>query len=151
MKKILSMIMIAVMSVSAFAAKAEGGEISQQVIRAFHKQFANAKNIKWEEKGDHVKVEFSLNDQVFFAYYNNNGDLTAVVRNIISTQLPIKLLTELKSGYADLWITDLFEVASDNESTYYITLEDADKKIVLRSSGTSGWQEYARSKKESDQ
>jgi len=150
MKKILSMIMIAVMSVSAFAAKAEGPEISQQVIRAFHKQFANAKNIKWEEKGDHVKVEFSLNDQVFFAYYNNNGDLTAVVRNIISTQLPIKLLTELKSGYADLWITDLFEVASDNESTYYITLEDADKKIVLRSGGTSGWQEYARSKKESD-
>jgi len=142
---ILSIATMLLMGISAFAAKND--DISKLALRAFNKDFATAKNISLEQKQDYLKVTFTLNDQVMFAYYNNNGDLRAVVRNLLSGQLPINLLTELKSDYAGYWISDLFEVASDDQTTYYVTLENADNKIVLNAFGGSRWSVYAKSKK----
>ena len=142
---ILSIATMLLMGISAFAAKND--DISKLALRAFNKEFATAKNISWEQKQEYLKVTFSMNDQVLFAYYNNNGDLQAVVRNLVSDQLPINLLTTLKSDYAGYWISDLFEVASDDQTTYYVTLENADKKIVLNATGSSGWNVYSKEKK----
>jgi hypothetical protein len=59
--------------------------------------------------GKHAKATFTLNDQVMIAYYSNeNNELLAVVRNILSQQLPINLFTSLKKEYSGYWITDLF-------------------------------------------
>jgi hypothetical protein len=122
-------------------------EISKLAVKAFNKDFTNARNISWEQKENYIRVTFTLNDQVMFAYYNNSGDLQAVVRNIVSDQLPINLLTQLKTEYSGFWISDLFEVASDDQTAYYVTLENADKKIVLNSTNASDWSLYSKSKK----
>ncbi|HWK02314.1 MAG TPA: hypothetical protein VNS58_01700 [Puia sp.] len=146
MKKIiLSIATVLMMGISAFAATND--EVNQQAVSAFHKEFVSAKNIVWEQKQDYLKVTFTMNDQVLFAYYNNNGDLQAVVRNIVSGQLPISLLTGLKKEYNGFWISDLFEMASDGQTTYYVTLENADKKIVLKSDGAEAWGVYAKTRK----
>src|SRR6202000_1552673 len=103
---------VLMMGVSAFAAnKNDDGIANQQAVRSFKKDFATASNIVWEQKENFTKATFTLNGQVLFAFYNNNGDLQAVVRNIKSDQLPINLLASLKKDYNDYWITDLFEVA----------------------------------------
>jgi hypothetical protein len=150
MKKIiLSLATMLMMGIGAFAAT--NGEVNQLAVNAFHKEFVNARNIVFEQKQDQIKVTFTMNDQVLFAYYNNNGDLQAVVRNIVSTQLPINLLANLKQEYNGFWISELFEIASDDQSTYYVTLENADKKIVLRSNGSESWSVYAKSKKDAEQ
>ena len=142
---ILSLATVLMMGISAFAGKNE--EVNQVAANAFHKEFTGAKNIIWEQKETFLKVTFTLNDQVLFAYYNNNGDRQAIVRNLISSQLPINLLTDLKKEYNGFWISDLFEIATDDQTTYYLTLENADKKIVLRSSGSEDWSVYAKSRK----
>jgi hypothetical protein len=148
MKKIiLSIATMLMMGLSVFAANNDEKDINQSVVKSFHTEFANAKNIKWEQKSNYVKVEFSLNDQVLFAYYDNDGKLTAIVRNIVSDQLPISLLTNLKKEYTGFWISELFEMASDDQTTYYVTLEDADKKIVLRSNGVDSWDVYSKTRK----
>jgi len=92
-KSILSIAAVLLMGLSVFAAKNDERDINQSIVKSFHKEFINAKNIKWEQKTGYVKVEFTLNDQVLFAYYDNEGKLTAIVRNIVSDQLPISLLT----------------------------------------------------------
>ena len=84
-----------------------------------------------QEPGVDEPDPVKTNGSTLFAYYNTNGDLQAVVRNITSDQLPISLLSEMKKDYSDFWITDLFEIASDVQSNYYVTLENSDKKIVL--------------------
>jgi hypothetical protein len=84
---------------------------------------------------------------VLFAYYNGNGDLQAVVRNITSDQLPISLLSSLRKEYGNCWISDLFEIVSDDQTSYYVTLEDSDKKVVLKSQGTEFWNEFKKEKK----
>ena len=143
---ILSLATVLMMGISAFAAKND--EVNQLAAKAFHKEFVNATNIVWEQKQDFLKVTFTLNDQVLFAYYNNNGDRQAVIRNLVSSQLPINLLADLKKEYNGFWISDLFEMASDDQTNYYITLENADKKIVLRSNGAENWSVYAKTKKD---
>jgi len=147
-KSILSIAAVLLMGLSVFAAKNDERDINQSIVKSFHKEFINAKNIKWEQKTGYVKVEFTLNDQVLFAYYDNDGKLTAIVRNIVSDQLPISLLTSLKKEYTGYWISELFELASDDQTTYYVTLENADKKIVLRSSGLDDWDVYSKTRKE---
>lgn len=147
-KLFLSIATMLMMGVSAFAANKDE-DVNQQALRAFKRDFASASNISWEQKENYTKATFSLNGQVLFAYYNSNGDLQAVVRNIVSDQLPINLLSELKKEYSDYWISDLFEIAADGQTTYYITLENSEKKIVLKSQGTSFWSVFNKEKKES--
>lgn len=125
-------------------------EINKQAAKAFSNDFKNATNVSWEQKDNYVRVTFTMNEQVLFAYYDNNGNLQAVVRNIVSEQLPINLLTQLKTEYSGFWISDLFEVASDDQTTYYVTLENADKKIVLNSVNAADWNVYSKFRKTVD-
>ena len=148
MKKIfLSIATVLMMGAGAFAANTNDDNVNQQTIASFKKDFAAASNILWEQKVGYSKATFSLNGVILFAYYDNNGDLTAVVRNITSEQLPINLLTSMRKDYEGYWISDLFEVASGDQTNYYVTLENSDKKIVLRSEGVDTWTVYSKEKK----
>ena len=144
---ILSIATVLMMGASALAGS-NNDDVNQQAKQSFQKDFSTARNISYEQKTEYVKVTFTINDQVLFAYYNNNGQLQAVVRNIISDQLPISLLTDLKKSYSDYWISDLFEVASDDQTSYYVTLESKDKTVVLKSEGTSSWSVFSKTKKD---
>jgi hypothetical protein len=130
---------------STFANNAEG--VSDQIINSFKKDFTNAQHVQWEKTKEFVKVTFSMNDQVMFAYYGNTGNLIAVTRNILSGQLPINLLADIKRNYGSYWISDLFEISMNNETAYYITLESGDHTLILKSAGASGWDIHKKEKK----
>jgi hypothetical protein len=70
-----------------------------------------------------------------------------VTRYISSGNLPINLQTSLKKSYDNYWISDLFEVAKYDNTSYYITLENADTKLVLKSNGGSNWSVYDKIRK----
>jgi hypothetical protein len=130
---------------SAFANDNE--EVNSKIVRSFQKEFAGAQNVHWVTTKDFVKVTFTLNEQVVYAYYGQDGSLLGVTRNILSGQLPINLLTDFKKNYSNYWISDLFEMAVNGENVYYLTLEDSDHKVVLKSNGTNGWDVFKKEKK----
>lgn len=134
------------MMMVALSSFAHTGEINENILRSFNNQFAGAQDVNWEEGKSISKVTFRLNGQVMFAYYREQGELVAVTRNIISGQLPITLLADLKKNYQDFWITDLFEISADDNTNYYITLQSADQMLVLKSSGMQGWQMFKKIK-----
>jgi hypothetical protein len=149
-KSILSMALVLLLGVSStFANDSEG--VNQKVVNSFKKEFANAKDVKWESSKDYVKATFTLNGQVLFAYYSENGDMLAMTRNITSSQLPIVLLNDLKKEYSNFWITDLFEMAAGNETAYYVTLESADSIVVLKSNNSTSWEQFKKEKKQTEQ
>src|SRR5688500_3832347 len=115
---------------SAFANGKE--EVNDKIIKTFQKEFAGAQNVQWATTKEFVKATFTLNEQVVFAYYSPDGNLLGVTRNILSGQLPINLLTDLKKNYNNYWITDLFEMATKSENTYYVTLDKSDYKHILK-------------------
>ena len=136
--------MIAV-GATAFAKDEE--TVSQQVLNNFKKEFVNAKDVNWQNSRDYVKATFSLNEQVMFAYYTPAGELIAITRNISSDKLPISLLTGLKKNYSEYWITDLFEAVTNGTGTYYITLQNADVEVILKSDEFGGWETFKKSKR----
>jgi hypothetical protein len=121
---------------------------NEMVKVAFHKDFKKAQLTATEVKATYTKLTFKMNGVVMYAFYSDNGQLLAVTRNITSDQLPIQLLMDLKKNYADYWITDLFELTGDGASNYYITLENADQSVTLRSNGSDSWDTYQKKSKQ---
>lgn len=64
---------------------------------------------------------------------------TPSTRNILSTQLPSRLLTPIKKNLNSFWITDLHKQVLNGKVSYFITLEDADQKIKLSANTSTGW------------
>ncbi len=121
--------------------------VDERVEKSFKKTFASAQQESWSRVNNLNKVQFNLNGQVLFAYLDDEGTLVGVYRNILSTQLPISLMTEIKEEYSDYWISTLFEVANEGTTTYYITLENAGQQLVLKSENSSSWSVFSRTKK----
>jgi hypothetical protein len=124
-----------------------GEEVNQKVAASFSKDFETAKNVQWQRQKDYEKATFSLNNQVLFAYYNENGELLAVIRNILSDNLPISLYSDIRKNYSEFWISDLFEMASEDQTTYYISLEKSDETLILKSVDHNQWVVYKKIKK----
>jgi hypothetical protein len=118
-------------------------------IRAsFKREFKTAEIVNWDVTNQFTKVTFQMNGSIMFAFYSGTGELMAVTRNILSSQLPMTLAASLKDKYGDYWITDLFEINGDGSNCYYVTLENADRKIVLRSVGLDSWETYDTQRKQ---
>lgn len=116
------------------------------IATSFRRDFRDAQVISTEEYANFTKLTFKMNAQVLFAFYSGSGELLAVTRNIPSSQLPVSLLMNLKKQLGNSWITELFEINSDAQHCYYVTLENADAKVTLRSNGDS-WDVYSNLKK----
>jgi hypothetical protein len=124
--------------------------INERAAQSFKKEFAQAKDVSWQKSGDMIRATFTLNERVLFAYYNQSGDLMAITRNITTDQLPIALQASLRKNYADYWVSDLFEMVSGGQTSYYVTLENADHKVVLKSEDFGSWATYRKEKKDAE-
>ncbi len=143
MKKMILALAILVSSVSAFASEVN---VNEKVKNAFKTEFTNASEVAWSQGDNYYKATFNYNGTYLFAFYNEEGELLALSRYISPTTLPFILQKELKKNYKGYWVSDLFEASKNSGTSYYITLENADTRIVLKSTGNS-WDMYSKHKK----
>lgn len=158
-KMMLSLAFITCTIVTVFASPASGTntpgtpvttvkeEVNARVLGAFKKEFASAREITWTIAGNYYLASFVYNDQHVAAYYSNEGELMALTRYISPADLPLALQSNLRKNYADYWISDLFEVANEEGTAYYITLEDAEVKMVLKATDGRSWKHFKKVKK----
>jgi hypothetical protein len=137
---------VALTFVTTFSFANTTNKTNGETTTTFRQDFRNAKLMSTEENNNFTKFTFTTNGVIMSAFYSTSGELIAVTRNIISSQLPVNLLTNLKKYYSSSWITDLFEFSGENQDCYYITLENADTKTTLRSNGDT-WEFYSTTKK----
>ena len=121
--------------------------INEKALTTFQKEFKNATEVNWETGNRYLRVSFTYNEQVLTAYYNEEGERLAVIRNIRTSELPMGLMENLKQSYSKYWISDLFEFNGKEEAAYYITIENADHKITLKSYGMQDWINFRKSDK----
>jgi|SRR6185503_8765408 len=122
-------------------------KVSPKVLASFKSEFSTATEVVWETGSNYFRASFTMNEQKVFAYYDLEGQLLSIARYISSFQLPVNLFANLKNNYDKYWISDLFEVSNSEGLHYYVTLETADTKLVLRSSNGGDWSKYNKSKK----
>jgi len=145
MKKITTFAFALLLTVVTFAKSTDSAK--GEINASFKKNFRNAQLMSTETHEAFTRLTFKMNNTIMFAFYNNSGELLAVTRNIVSSQLPMNLLLSLKNDYNTYWITELFEFTGDGSSCYYVSLENADVKVTLRSNGEY-WEVYSSSKKQ---
>ena len=144
MKKMMLTLAIAFSSIAAFAGEET---VSKKVLNAFKNEFTTAKDVEWIAGTNYYRAAFVYNEKHVFAYYSTEGELLGMTRYISSVDLPLNLQLGLKKIGNNYWITDLFEVAKNESTSYYITIENADSKLVLVSTNGSNWEEFKSVKK----
>ena len=146
MKKISILLsLFAVLAVNTAFATSE--PVSRRVLESFKSTFKTAQDVSWQSSNKYYRASFSMNDQRIYAYYDGDGYLISVARYISSLQLPVNLFADLKNEYENYWISDLFEESNSDGIHYYVTLENADTRIVLVSSNGGSWNNYSKTKK----
>jgi hypothetical protein len=146
MKKIMMTLALALTLSTMYAFTGEEA-INKQALHAFKTEFIGATDIAWTVSGDFYKVTFTMSEQKLFAYYDKSGELMGATRYISSFQLPLNLQSSLRKSYSNYWISDLFELANHDGTGYYVTLETADVKIILKSTDGSNWSVYEKTQK----
>ena len=141
MKKIIITLAVIISSFSAFATEEDVNPI---VLNAFNKKFAGVKGAHWTSINGYYKATFIFNDQHVTAFYQTNGELLRLSKNISSLDIPISLQVKLKNNYSDYWISNLFEIANKEGTSYYITLEKADFQLVLKSIDVDRWTPFKK-------
>ncbi|HTE09595.1 MAG TPA: hypothetical protein VK645_01475 [Chitinophagaceae bacterium] len=148
MKKLITAVVLSsvLLMNAAFANKIEN--VNYKVENAFKQEFGQAKDVNWEKTNNYYRAGFKMNNEVMTAYFTPDGELMGVVRNVLSTQLPINLQASLKKEYNGYWITELFEFAKPDSNGYFITVQNADQVITLQSTDGSAWSTYSKTKKQ---
>lgn len=144
--KPLFIILTVLASIFTSSSYAGNKDVTPVVLQSFQYNFGKQKNVDWSVANELYKANFVLNGQYVAAYFEASGEIVALTHRITTLQLPITLQAKLKKEYNDYWVSDLFEIIKD-DVTYYITLENADTKIVLQATPTSKWSVYKKSEK----
>jgi hypothetical protein len=116
--------------------------VPANVESEFSQRFINAQDVRWEEGQHFFKATFEDWGRTLFAFYDDNGSLMGVATNLSTSTLPEQLRTRVRKSYAGYWITDLFGYHTADEKGFVITLENADKVIILKAVGDEGWSVY---------
>ena len=145
MKKIMMMLALMLTLGTSFAFTGE--KINKEALNAFRYEYAGATDIRWTIGKNYYKVAFTMNGKKLFAYYDNEGEFIAATQFISSFQLPRHLQKTLKKSLHNYWISDLFKMTTNEETFYYVTLENADAKVVLKSADGSNWSIYQKTDK----
>ena len=121
--------------------------VNARVLQSFNEEFSSATEVSWTVGENYVKAEFVFNTQHITAFYTPDGDLLGLARYISSVSLPVALQNTLKRDFSGYWISDLFEVTRNSGTSYYVTIENADVKMVLQAQPNEDWSLYKRSRK----
>jgi hypothetical protein len=117
------------------------------VLKSFQATFAGATEVDWSRAQDLYKAVFFLNGQYITAYYTPEGTMHALTRHITAANLPVILQTQLKNDHKDKWVSDVLEVTAEGGLQYYVTLEDAGSKVILKSASNT-WNTYQKQRKD---
>jgi len=122
----------------AVAVLANDESVSPAVENAFKNKFPGAANAEWLAGPSYYKVSFTYNGVQLFAIFSDDASLMGTARNITSNQLPY-FLQKVKRNLTHYWITDLYEMSCDSGFSYYMTLDNADNKIILEAKQGGDW------------
>jgi hypothetical protein len=120
MKKIL----LAATIVLTFGFRAMADDPNQKVLDAFHKTFPQVKDVAWTENEHSYEVKFKQNEILSKVTYDMDGNILKTLRYYYEQNLPLLVLSKVKSKFSNKKIYGVTEESSDEGTFYHIILED---------------------------
>ncbi len=146
-KRILILAASLILIFSVSYANGDSKPVPARVSSVFSDDFFYASNVRWEANGEYYKASFDKHGMTVYAFYTGDGELMGVATYLLSNRLPGNLQSEIQGKYAGYWITDLFQFNINNNVGYFVTLENADRKIMLKAEENKSWSFYSEVKK----
>lgn len=146
MKKIISLALITV-SIAATAATDPASNVSFTVLNHFTAKFLQAQNVDWKVTDQFVKASFTLSGKEMNAFYNNDGELTAVTTKIYFDKLPQHAIMAigLKYSYPPYKLVDCIEMKDAMQQlAYYVLLLTENENIILQITPNGSVREFKR-------
>jgi hypothetical protein len=110
-------------------------EVSQKVITAFQAAFPSAEKVDWSEDGDHYYVHFKDHQVLSEIEYDHDGNFISSERYYSDgSQLPLHLTWDLRRKFHDKTIYGITEVNIDDETYYFVKLQDAKEWVTVKGS-----------------
>ncbi|MDB5197567.1 MAG: hypothetical protein JWP88_1938 [Flaviaesturariibacter sp.] len=144
MKRILLVIAIVSVSLSSFAA---APDVDTKVLDAFNKTFPDVQDVSWSATALSYEVKFKLNEISTHVTYDKQGNALQTLRYYGETQLPMLVLTKVKSRFADKKIFGVTELTTGDETIYHIVLEDEKGWVNIQSNACGNIEVKNRFKK----
>ena len=145
MKKIiLSLAIVLALFSTSFANRPNG--VTYRAQASFLKDFQKASEVKWTIKDNYMMATFCMDQETFFAYYDYQGNLIGLIHHILTSSLAPELQKDIKKHYGNYWVSELFQVTTEEGVFYYIQLKNADETLVLSAEGNNGWHRFSMPK-----
>jgi len=150
MKKIIFLLTISTaLLISSFTYAADS-EPSFKAKQAFTSEFTQVKDVEWTtlNKEGIYQVKFTFNNEILQAFFTEDGEFLGTTRQILKSQLPILVLTELEKKYADARVITIFEHSKSDGLDYYITLTTNKGAIIVKAKGNGDLSLYKKNFKQ---
>ena len=128
MKKIFLAALVFVFGFSAMAT-----DPNEKVLEAFKKTFKNVEEVAWTENHNSYEVKLKQNEILAKVTYDKEGNILRTLRYYYEDQLPLLVLSKVKSKFSDKKIFGVTEEASQEGTFYHITLEDEKNWVQITS------------------
>src|SRR5450432_3922430 len=139
-KKLITLVAAFILITNAIFANTQSSPVPATVESAFRQNFHHVTQVLWDSFGNYYKATVSDKSNTMYVFYSENAELMGMGRNVLSDRLPEVLQSDIKSRFQEYWITDLVQYKVADKNGYLITVENADKKIVLKSEDNQHWQ-----------
>lgn len=117
-------------SASAFVRPA--ASVNEKVLKAFATTFVSAQDVRWSEHKGLYEAAFTFNEIKTRVTYDQDGNALQTIRYYFEQQLPLNILTKVKSKYSDYKVYGVTEITSDDRTDYHIVLESATGWLMLQ-------------------
>lgn len=137
MKKLTVILTALVLFISASSFAPNEEIVSAKIKSAFEKTFTSASEVKWNKSHGFYFASFKINEQIFSAAFNEEGELLGATRNITLSQLPLNISLILQSNYPGYSMTEsVTEMTTEGQTNYYITAENSKRIVTIKASAS---------------
>lgn len=140
MKKVFCIILFSLFSVSLFANSP--GTTIEKAKQAFKKAFPSVKTADWFDNGDTYLVRFVSDGIDSRIVYDEKGEVISTTRCYDETHLPAFIKDKLQKKFKDKKVYTVTENTSPEGLEYYLTLYDAKKWYMVRSTDSGIMEVY---------
>ena len=134
MKKLVLMMVAAMITSLTFAQKLQEKDVPAPVKTAFQKNFPQAKVEKWEKEGINFEAEFELNKSEQSVLFDAQGDIIETEIEIEISELPNRILDYVKKNYIGQSVKEAAKI-TDTKGTLTYEVEIKGMDLLFDSNG----------------
>src|SRR5699024_7787137 len=136
--KIFTVAMVLALGVTILHAQdLQPQEVLQAGMLSIEKENVDAQDIEWEYKSGNFKEEFEEGHLYLDIWYDKDGQMLRMEKELTMKELPQSIKDVLKSKYSNFSLDDAELIKEENNITYEVEVENLskEKNILFDESG----------------